>query len=88
MPKVRVRDIEIYYEIAGEGFPIILIRGLGSNADHWYAQVPAFSKHYRVITFDRRANARSTRNKVSVCAGWMSSPSAISTGSNVPVTIL
>jgi pimeloyl-ACP methyl ester carboxylesterase len=61
MAKVRVGDIDIYYEATGEGYPIILIRGLGSNADHWYAQVPAFSERYRVITFDNRGIGRSDR---------------------------
>jgi 3-oxoadipate enol-lactonase len=39
---------------------LLLIRGFGSNADHWYAQVPDLSRHYRVITFDNRGVARST----------------------------
>lgn len=59
MPKVNVNGINIYYEIHGSGYPLILIRGLSSNADHWYCQVPAFSPHFSVITFDNRGIARS-----------------------------
>lgn len=50
----------LYCESHGEGFPLVLIRGLGSNADHWYPQVPDLSRHYRVITFDNRGIARSS----------------------------
>jgi 3-oxoadipate enol-lactonase len=57
--KVSVGNVNIYYESHGDGYPLILIRGLGSNADHWYEQVPVLSKAYRVITFDNRGVARS-----------------------------
>jgi len=61
MPKVRVQEIELYYEIHGAGYPLVLIRGLGSNADHWYVQVPAFSKKYRLVIFDNRGVGRSDK---------------------------
>jgi len=60
MPYIHHGNINLYYESAGQGDPLVLIRGLGSNADHWYAQVPDLSRHYRVITFDNRAIARSS----------------------------
>lgn len=61
MPKARVKDIELYYEIHGKGYPLILIRGFGSNADHWYCQVPAFSERYAVVVFDNRGIGRSDK---------------------------
>ena len=60
MPEIVQGNRRIYYESHGEGYPLVMIRGLGSNADHWYAQVPDLSGHYRVITFDNRGIARST----------------------------
>ena len=60
MPEIVQNNRRIYYESHGEGDPLVLIRGLGSNADHWYAQVPGLSGHYRVITFDNRGIARSS----------------------------
>jgi 3-oxoadipate enol-lactonase len=59
MPEIIKGDLKLYYESHGEGEPLILIRGLGSNADHWYAQVPDLSAHWRVIVFDNRGIARS-----------------------------
>ena len=60
MPKANVQGINLYYEVHGSGYPLILIRGLGSNADHWYCQVPAFSSHYSVVVFDNRGSAVQT----------------------------
>ena len=60
MPEMIQHHHKIYYETHGEGTPLILIRGLGSSADHWYTQVPELSKHFRVIIFDNRGIARST----------------------------
>jgi 3-oxoadipate enol-lactonase len=59
VPEITVGDHKVYHESHGQGEPLILIRGLGSNADHWYAQVSDFSKHYRVTTFDNRGIGRS-----------------------------
>lgn len=59
MPKANVQGINLYYEVYGSGYPLILIRGLGSNADHWYCQIPAFSPHYSVVVFDNRGIGRS-----------------------------
>lgn len=59
MPEATVKACTIYYESHGEGEPLLLIRGLGSSADHWYAQVPELSRHFRVITFDNRGIGRS-----------------------------
>ena len=55
MPKVRVNDINIYYEIYGEGYPFILIRGLSSSLDSWHPySISQFSKHFKTILFDNR----------------------------------
>jgi len=35
MPKVKVNDIQIYYEVRGRGFPLMMIIGLGANLDWW-----------------------------------------------------
>ncbi|MGH2837121.1 MAG: alpha/beta fold hydrolase [Thermoleophilaceae bacterium] len=45
---------ELYYEEAGDGEPLLMVQGLGTDHLGWILQVPEFSKHYRVITFDNR----------------------------------
>lgn len=64
MSKVKVQGIDLYYKVQGAGYPLILIRGLGSNADHWYCQRPAFSSCYSVVTFDNRGIGRSEKPDV------------------------
>ncbi|HEX3035079.1 MAG TPA: alpha/beta fold hydrolase, partial [Thermodesulfobacteriota bacterium] len=52
--KVKVKDINIYYEIHGEGEPLLLIEGLGYSNWMWFKQIPSFSREYEVIAFDNR----------------------------------
>jgi 3-oxoadipate enol-lactonase len=59
MPSLHVRDIDLYYEVNGQGQPIVFIHGLGSSACDWEMQVPVFSKQYQVVTFDLRGHGKS-----------------------------
>ena len=54
MPKIKVNDIELYYEVHGEGTPLVLICGLGYPLWQWHLMVPYLEKHFQVITFDNR----------------------------------
>ena len=60
MPYKQFDGLNIYYEVHGQGSPLVMIRGLGSNLDHWYAQAPTFAQYYKVIMFDNRGIARSS----------------------------
>jgi len=61
MPKVRVNDIEIYYEEYGQGEPLVLIMGLGANTTDWDMQIPTFSREFLVVAFDNRGAGRSDK---------------------------
>jgi 3-oxoadipate enol-lactonase len=54
MAFARVNGIDLYYEVHGEGHPLVLSHGIGSNHLHWWQQVPALAKRFRVISFDHR----------------------------------
>ena len=54
MAKVRVRDIEIAYNIDGSGEPVVLIGGFTMVKEAWESQVSELAKHFRVISFDNR----------------------------------
>ena len=58
MPTVRVGDIDMYYELHGEGEPLLLIMGLGGDLTGWMLQTLAFSQEYQVIVFDNRGVGR------------------------------
>ena len=49
----------IYYEVRGEGEPLILVYGIACIINHWHHQVEYFSKKYKVITFDLRGHQKS-----------------------------
>jgi pimeloyl-ACP methyl ester carboxylesterase len=63
MPTIQVNGIELYYEMHGEGQPVLLIHGLGSSTRDWDLQVPALAAQFKVITFDVRGHARSEKPK-------------------------
>ena len=53
---------KIYYEVRGQGQPLLLIPGGGGDG-WWYTPIAEIlADEYKVITYDRRANARSTMN--------------------------
>jgi len=52
MPVAITERVSIDYDEAGEGFPLFLIGGLGFGRWGWFRQVPALSRHFRVVTFD------------------------------------
>src|SRR5918999_583253 len=54
MPVMITESTSIDYDINGDGPPLLLISGLGFGRWGWFKQVPAFSRHFRTITFDVR----------------------------------
>jgi len=60
MPIAKTENLNMYYEIIGQGEPLVMIRGVGSNVDHWYEQIPVLSKKYQLLVFDNRGIARSS----------------------------
>jgi pimeloyl-ACP methyl ester carboxylesterase len=61
MPYLRAQNagpIEIWYEEAGEGSPVVLIGGLTSTAPVWGRQVPALAARHRVVTPENRGSGR------------------------------
>jgi pimeloyl-ACP methyl ester carboxylesterase len=49
----------IYYEVRGQGFPLILNYGIGCLINHWRHQIRHFSHSYKVIAYDYRAHHNS-----------------------------
>ena len=54
------QEMDLYYEISGEGRPIILLHG-GPGLDHTYLfpQMGVLSKKYQLITYDQRGSGKS-----------------------------
>ncbi|WP_040204616.1 alpha/beta fold hydrolase [Neobacillus jeddahensis] len=61
MPITKSNGIDLYYEVHGEGEPLLLIMGLSLNSKSWFRTVPALSKDYQVIIFDNRGVGLSSK---------------------------
>jgi pimeloyl-ACP methyl ester carboxylesterase len=56
-----VNGIELHYEIAGDGEPLLLLHGGGGTHENWaYAGRDQFVSEYKIIAPDARGHGRST----------------------------
>jgi pimeloyl-ACP methyl ester carboxylesterase len=60
MPFYDAGDAAIYYEIEGQGSPLILLHGYALNGLMWEFQKPVLSKNHTFITIDLRGFGKSS----------------------------
>jgi len=56
--KLNRNGVELYYEVHGEGAPVLLSHGYSASADMWKGQLEPFAKRYKLITWDMRGHGR------------------------------
>jgi pimeloyl-ACP methyl ester carboxylesterase len=56
----EIGAVRLYYEITGDGEPLLLLHGGLGGSEHFAEIVPLLSKSFEVITVDRRGHGRST----------------------------
>jgi len=57
--KAKVNDINIYYDVHGDGFPLVMVMGFLGNADCWDPRMlPVLADKFKVIVFDNRGAGR------------------------------
>lgn len=61
MPSIKVDDISIYYEMHGQGEPLLLINGLGADISEFRALIERIARAHRVIAFDNRGSGQSDK---------------------------
>lgn len=61
--RVTTEGDSLFYEVRGSGKPLLLIPPAAGDGWHYSFVADILADEYRVITFDRRANARSTMNQ-------------------------
>ena len=62
MPYAIVNGIKLYYEVHGEGFPLVMIMGLGADSNWWPPRIiEELSEDYKVVVFDNRGAGRSDK---------------------------
>ncbi len=62
----NIRGFKMYCEVYGEGMPLLMIHGNGGNMSAFKKNIPYFSKKYKVIAADSRAQGKSTDSKESL----------------------
>jgi 3-oxoadipate enol-lactonase len=56
MPKIRVKDVHLYYELHGpeQAEVLVLSNGILMSTVSWAFQTPVLSRHYRLLLYDCR----------------------------------
>lgn len=57
----QIGDLNIHYDVHGDGYPMVLLHGGGSRAQTFEEMVPILSKSFRVYTFDMRGFGETKR---------------------------
>lgn len=59
MPYFRANGLDIFYELHGQGDPMLLIHGFsGTGQTDWKRQIPIFSQRFQLIVPDLRGHGR------------------------------
>lgn len=58
MPKIKINDIEMYYETMGKGEPLVFVSGFTADHLSWLTVLNDFAQHFQVILFDNRGVGR------------------------------
>ncbi|MDB6132793.1 MAG: alpha/beta hydrolase fold protein [Verrucomicrobiales bacterium] len=59
MPILQTPDTPLYYEIAGDGSPVLFIQGVGVVGEGWRPQVDTLKEEFRTMIFDNRGIGKS-----------------------------
>jgi len=53
---IEANGLQVYYEVHGEGKPLLLIRGGTATSQASASHLPAFAEHFRIFTPDSRGH--------------------------------
>ena len=76
MPYEKVNDIQMYYEIHGDGEPLVLIVGLGTDISEWGGIIRWLAEKYQVLAFDNRGAGRTDKPDTSYSIEMMAHDTA------------
>ena len=57
----EVGDCKFYYEITGEGPPLVLVHGTGADSQSFEDVVPILSQQFKVYVYDMRGHGQTAR---------------------------
>jgi 3-oxoadipate enol-lactonase len=58
-----IQGTNIFYEVVGDGLPLVFVHGLGGTSNVWHAQRLALSKFFKVLTLDLPGSGRSDKRE-------------------------
>lgn len=61
MPIANIAGVNIYYEVHGEGEPLLLVHHGTGSTKMWEHLLPGFVDRYKVILYDRKGYGRSDK---------------------------
>ena len=62
MPVLERDDLELHYEIEGDGPPLLMIAGMASDSASWAPLVPLLTPHFTLIRPDNRTTGRGIKD--------------------------
>jgi pimeloyl-ACP methyl ester carboxylesterase len=62
VPIAEANGQRLYYEVHGEGEPLLCVMGLGGDHTAWVLQVPAWSQKHRMVVYDNRDVGQSSQS--------------------------
>lgn len=77
MPYADANGIDIYYELRGEGHPLVMIIGLSGNIDWWdRTLLSLLAEKFQLVIFDNRGSGRSGKPRVEYSIPLMAADTA------------
>ncbi len=60
MAVARLNEVDVNYEVHGDGTPLVLAHGYTASLEMWRDQIDALSAKYRVVIYDTRGHGKTT----------------------------
>lgn len=60
MGSVRVGDVQVAYDVVGEGEPVVLVHGTSQSRDGWALQTPVLAERFRVVLPEYAGSGQTT----------------------------
>lgn len=58
MPALRHDGVDLWYEVRGDGPPLLLVAGLAADGSYWLPALDALAQRHRVVLVDNRGSGR------------------------------
>jgi pimeloyl-ACP methyl ester carboxylesterase len=76
MPVARVGEINVFYEVYGQGMPLVLIGGLGTDITPYAGIIDWLAQRFQVLAFDNRGAGRTDKPNAPYTIGLMADDTA------------